>query len=84
MKQELEIKYAILLLYISPNQSLEEFETFADNFKLNLDTIARKQPFLIAIPGDLNTNQVNCMEMIAHPMKGLKLMTLHCNLECNI
>ena len=28
-------------LYRSPNQSLEEFETFADNLELNLDTIAK-------------------------------------------
>ena len=42
-------------LYRSPNQSLEEFETFADDLELNLDRIAKNNPFLIALLGDLNT-----------------------------
>ena len=32
-------------LYRSPNQSLEKFEKFADNLELNLDTIAKSNPF---------------------------------------
>ena len=32
-------------LYRSPHQSIEEFETFADNLELNLDTIAKSNPF---------------------------------------
>ena len=32
-------------LYRSPNQSNEEFETFADILELNLDTIPRKNSF---------------------------------------
>ena len=73
MKQELEIKYAILLLYVSPNQFLEEFETFADNFKLNLDTIARKQPFLIVIPGDLNTKSSKSYGNYSTSYEGTKI-----------
>ena len=73
MKQELEIKYAILLLYISPNQPLEEFETFADNFKLNLDTIARKQPFLIVILGDLNTKSSKSYGNYSTSYEGTKI-----------
>ena len=34
-----------IFLYRSPNQSLEEFKTFADNLKLNLDTIAKNNSF---------------------------------------
>ena len=41
-------------LYRSPNQSLEEFETFADNLELNLDIIVKKIPVLIVLLGDLN------------------------------
>ena len=41
-------------LYRSPNQSLEEFETFADNLELNLDIIAKKIPVLIVLLGDFN------------------------------
>ena len=40
--------------YRSPNQSLEEFETFADNLELNLDIIAKKIPVLIVLLGGLN------------------------------
>ena len=40
-------------LYRSPNQSLDEFETFADNLELNLDTIVLNNPFLIVLIGDL-------------------------------
>ena len=53
-----ENKYAkvcnFISLYISPNQSLEEFETFADNLDLNLDTISKNNPFLIVLLGNLN------------------------------
>ena len=40
-------------LYRSTNQSLDEFETFADNLELNLDTIVLNNPFLIVLIGDL-------------------------------
>ena len=40
-------------LYQSPNQSLDEFETFAGNLELNLDTIVLNNPFLIVLIGDL-------------------------------
>ena len=31
-------------LYKSPNTSLEEFETFADNIEFNLNTTAKNNP----------------------------------------
>ena len=34
-----------IYLYISPNQSLEELETFADNLNLNLATVGKSNPF---------------------------------------
>ena len=32
-------------LHRSPTQSLEEFEIFADNLELNLDTTVKNKPF---------------------------------------
>ena len=43
-----------LYFSIENTKPLEEFETFAGNLELNLDTVAKKQPFLIVLLGDLN------------------------------
>ena len=83
MKRELEIKYAILFLYIYHQANLlKKFGTFADNLEFNLDTIAKKKK-LIVVFGDLTAKKMNSTKMIARLMKILKLTTLHCNLECN-
>ena len=42
-----------------PSQSHNVFETLAGNFKLNLDKIANKNPYLIAILGDFNVKSSN-------------------------
>ena len=34
-----------IFLYNSPDESLEEFETFADNLELNLNTVAENNPY---------------------------------------
>ena len=41
-------------LYRSPSQSLDNLETFIDNFELNLETLSRKSPFLLVAIGDFN------------------------------
>ena len=41
-------------VYRSPSQSLDNFETFIDNFELNLETLSRKNPFLLVAIGDFN------------------------------
>ena len=38
-------------LYRSPSQSLDIFEKFTDNFKLNLDKVTNQNPYLTVIPG---------------------------------
>ena len=43
-----------LALYRSPSQSQENFETFIDNFELNLETMSRKNTFLLLAIGDFN------------------------------
>ena len=54
-----EIKIAdktcnFISLYRSPSQSKDEFESFADNLELNLDSIAHKNPYLIIVLGHFN------------------------------
>ena len=41
-------------LYRSPSQSEDNFETFIDDFELNLETLSRKNPFLLVAIGDFN------------------------------
>ena len=54
-----EIKIAdkicnFISLYRSPSQSKDEFESFADNIELNLDSITQRNPHLIVVLGDFN------------------------------
>ena len=41
-------------LYRWPSQPQDNFETFIDNFELNLETLSRKNPFLLVAIGDFN------------------------------
>ena len=43
-----------IVLYCSPNQSQDDFETFQKNSELNLDTILANNPFLIVVLVDFN------------------------------
>ena len=41
-------------LYRSSSQSKDEFESFADNFELNLKSIVHRNPYVIVALGDFN------------------------------
>ena len=41
-------------LYRSPNQSKDDFESFANNFELNIDAVTVNNPFLTVALGDFN------------------------------
>ena len=54
-----EIKIAdklcnFISLYRSPSQSKNEFESFADNLELNLDSVAFRNPYLMVVLGDFD------------------------------
>ena len=54
-----EIKIAdktcnFIFLYRSPSQSKDEFESFADNLELNIDSITLRNPSMIVVLGDFN------------------------------
>ena len=46
-------------LYRSRSQSQDNFETFADNFEMVLETLAQKHPFLITAIGDFNAKSTD-------------------------
>ena len=60
-------------LYRSPNQSLEEFETFADKLELNLDTVAKNNSFLNVLLGDLNAKLSKWYKNDSTSCKGTKI-----------
>ena len=41
-------------LYRSPSQSQDDFESFANNFELNIDTAAANNTFFTAVLGDFD------------------------------
>ena len=45
---------SFVAFYRSLSQSLDNFETFIDNFELNLETLSRKNTFLLVAIGDFN------------------------------
>ena len=48
-----------VVLYRSPSQSQDEFETFSDNFKMTLDILAQKNPFLMTTIRDFSAKSEN-------------------------
>ena len=43
-----------ITLYRSPNQCQDDFESFINNFELNLDSVMVNNPFLTVVLGDFN------------------------------
>ena len=46
--------FNFIILYRSPTQSQDDFETFLKNFELNFDIILAKHPFLTVVFCDFN------------------------------
>ena len=67
---------SFLCLYRSPSQTRDIFETFADNFELNLDSIINKNPFLIVALGDFNAKTTNWYKNDINSYEGLKIDTI--------
>ena len=82
-----EIKIAdktcnFISLYRSPSQSKDEFESFADNLELNLDSIALRNPYLIVVLGDFNAQTKGWYHLGKKKlMKTLELMVLRHSLD---
>ena len=83
-----EIKIAdkicnFISLYRSPSQSKDEFESFADNLELNLDSNAFRNPYLIVVLGDFLAQTKGWCPYVKQLMKALKLMVLRVNADWN-
>ena len=70
-------------LYHLPSQSPDVFEKFADNFELNLDKIANKNPYLIVILGDFNAKSSHWHKHDTRTYEGSKInaITSHFGLK---
>ena len=66
----------ITLIYRSPSQSSEEFQTFLTNFKLLLDNIANQNPFANINIGDFNARSKNWRSSDKATYEGKKLESL--------
>ena len=47
-------------LYRSPSQTADNFDSFLDNLKLNVDAMTDNNPFLVIEIGDFNARSSNC------------------------
>ena len=70
-------------LYISPNQTQDEFEKFIDNLELNLETLCQNNPFLIVLIGDLNAKSKNwyCHDKSSHEGNAIENVTAQFGLQ---
>ena len=48
-----------VVLYRSPSQSQDIFESFCENFERTLDNLAQNNPFLLVAIGDVNAKSTN-------------------------
>ena len=48
-----------VVLYRSPSQSQDVFESFCENFERTLDNLAQNNPFLLVAIGDVNAKSTN-------------------------
>ena len=72
----------LICLYRSPNQNMEEFDTFVKNLELNLELIFTKNPYLTVVIGDFNVKLYNWYKGDKTTTSGTKLeiMTTDCGL----
>ena len=73
----------ITLVYCSPSQSSEEFDTFLSNFEFLLDYIANRNPFVRIIIGGFNARSKNwCYsDKITYEGKKLESLTSQCRFK---
>ena len=67
----------------SLSQSKDEFESFADNFELNIDSIALRNPHLIVGLGELNAQTKGCYPLGKTTYEGTRIMILRLNSDWN-
>ena len=73
LKWKLNANSAILFLYTDHQTNLEDFETFADNLELNLDIIAKTNPFLTVFLDNFNAKLSKWYENNITSYEGTKI-----------
>ena len=61
------------VLYRSPSQSQDDFETFLKNFEINLDTVLAHNPFLTVVLGEFNVKSNLWCKSDKRLYEGLKI-----------
>ena len=65
--------YNFIVLYRSPNQSQDVFESFYENFERTSDNLAQNNPFLLVAIGDFNAKSTNWCVNDQLDLKAIKL-----------
>ena len=66
----------IVALYSCPSQSQDELETFSDNLKMTLETLAQKGSFLTTVIDDFNAKSNNWYSHDKASFKGSTIASL--------
>ena len=74
-------KVIISVIYRSPSQSTDEFESFLLNFEQLLDDVSQCRPSLSVITGDFNARSVSWWSNDINTMEGLKLSSMSSSVD---
>ena len=69
-------KVIVSVIYRSPSQSTDEFDSFLSNFENFLNDINKRKPSLSAVTGDFNSRSSSWRSKDTDTIEGLKLFSL--------
>ena len=69
-------KVIVSVIYCSPSQSTDEFDSFLSNFEIFLNDINKRKPSLSVVTGDLNSRSSSWWSKDTNNIEGLKLFSL--------
>ena len=79
--QPLEMSYSnkkviVSVIYCSPSQSTDEFDSFLINFQNFLNDVSKRKPYLSVVTGKLNSRSSSWWSKDTNTIEGLKLFSL--------
>ena len=72
---------SFVALYRSPSQNQYDFATFSDNFKMTLDLVSKKNPFLIAVLGGFNAELSQWHDKDSSNSEGISIENITSSLD---
>ena len=69
-------KVIVSVIYRSPSQSTDEFDSFLSNFENFLNDINKRKPSLSVVTGDFNSRSSSWWSKDTDTIEGLKLFSL--------